>query len=831
MITNIGNYSNEVKMKKVLFIFIVIFLYIESVAQFSEVNTVFTGVSEGDLAWADWDNDGDLDVIVMGIIRTGENSYDRSTKQYRNNGNGTFSNLSTNIPAFQDGGADFGDYDNDGDVDLLVTGGITNPGGDTYLKTTKIYKNNGSGVFTDINATIAGCDEGSVAWGDYDNDGDLDFVVFGRNASNTRLTKLYRNDGSDTFNEVSAGFMGVFSGSANWGDYDNDGDLDLLLTGRNSDERTNYNGITKIYKNNGDGTFTDTPYGLAQFSMGEAEWADFDYDGDLDIVIVGRDNATSTRLYIYRNDGGSFTKTFDYLNGVSSGSLTLGDYDNDGDMDIAFTGSGSGEKTRVLTNNGSYNFTAIDLLGLGVNYGLRYSTIEFADYDNDGDLDILTTGLPTVDGSGSYNFDREIYLFNNSTVTANVSPSVPDGLSSSVTDYSIALSWNKSTDTETPQNGLNYNIKVGTTSGGSNIFSSESRSNGTRMLPVIGNTNSNNSWIIQGLEGGLYYWTVQSIDGGQKGSAFATEGTFNIKPKIPVLSSPADNAYKVSTSPTLSWVAATGASTYSIQISTVEDFSSLITDESDLVSSSYSTTGLIAASRYYWRVSATNSAGTSDWSESFSFLVQLSPPVLIFPANNETDISSNATLQWDDVNSADSYSCRVSANSNLSFAIIDVTNLTSSEKQLSALAGNTTYYWAVKADNSPGNNSSDWTATRSFTTKSLTQISGALSGTLTKDNGPYEVSGDISIIDGTTLTIEAGVEIYFLDQYKIDVQGRLLAVGTETDSIKFLKAISASNGWKGIDFINTPNTNDSSIVSFSVFEYANYNTFYNSKFV
>ncbi len=151
-----------------------------------------------------------------------------------------------------DGDLAWGDYNNDSFEDLLLTGEDEDGN-----RISKIYKNNnGNGTFTDINAGLAGVYYSSVAWGDYDNDTYLDILLTGKDANDNRISKIYKNNnGNGTFTEqTQIELTGVFLSSVAWGDYNNDTYLDILLTG----EDENSNRISKIYRNNtGNGTFTD----------------------------------------------------------------------------------------------------------------------------------------------------------------------------------------------------------------------------------------------------------------------------------------------------------------------------------------------------------------------------------------------------------------------------------------------------------------------------------------------------------------------------------------------------------------------------------------------
>ena len=127
-----------------------------------------------------------------------------------------------------------------------------------------------------------GLDNGSAEWGDYDNDGDLDLLLCGENERYDATTKIYRNDGDDRFSEVGIWLPGVSKGSAAWGDYDNDHDLDVLLCGRD----ISGNSISAVYRNDGN-HFADILAGLADIQDGVAIWYDYNSDNDPDIFISG----------------------------------------------------------------------------------------------------------------------------------------------------------------------------------------------------------------------------------------------------------------------------------------------------------------------------------------------------------------------------------------------------------------------------------------------------------------------------------------------------------------------------------------------------------------
>lgn len=202
---------------------------------FEPVRIPAVGVHNGELAWGDYDNDGDYDLFVTGQKQNG----DAYCGLYVFNGN-VFGRLSIDMPARKFSSADWGDYDNDGDLDIALNGEGNNQG-----VTLRILNNMGGNQFMNINISMPGTRTGSIDWGDYDHDGDLDLLITGETAKNEIVSKVYRNDRGNNFTDIDAGLVGVYLSDAGWGDYDNDGDLDLFLAGLSHDFKPR----SKIYRN------------------------------------------------------------------------------------------------------------------------------------------------------------------------------------------------------------------------------------------------------------------------------------------------------------------------------------------------------------------------------------------------------------------------------------------------------------------------------------------------------------------------------------------------------------------------------------------------------
>lgn len=460
-------------------------------ASFTDMNIPLTGVEHGSVDWGDYDNDGDLDILLIGW-----NGSERITQIYRND-NGDFNPIDTGITgSFASG--QWGDFNNDGNLDLLLTG---------WGNPSKIYQNNGDGTFTEVASLSAGGQQSAGAWGDFDNDGDLDLVISGPSGR----TKVFEND-KGTFFEIASLDVGGAGTSVAWGDYNNDGNLDLLVAGRSDGI-----GVIKVYRNEGSGNFTDINAPLIGVFDGSVVWGDYDNDGDLDIL-----SSTGT---IYQNDNGSFVEINTAIAGVTSGSVTWGDYDNDGDLDILLVGS---YEARVYQNDNGI-FTDINAPLNGV-YNAGNRSAAWGDYDNDGDLDILLIGR-----ADNIARERVAKIYRNNTTTSNTVPTTVTDLNALIDRTSVTLTWNPATDAQTPESGLTYNLRVGTTSGGSEIMSPLSLREGDRQVVQMGNVNHNRSWTLENLEPGTYFWSVQAVDTARSGSDFATQGIFTVTEPKPEL--------------------------------------------------------------------------------------------------------------------------------------------------------------------------------------------------------------------------------------------------------------------------------------------------------
>ncbi|HWE35973.1 MAG TPA: CRTAC1 family protein [Isosphaeraceae bacterium] len=386
----------------------------------------------GGSAFDDFDGDGRPDVVTSSF------DADLGASFYHNNGDGTFedrsaaSGLAAQPLAINLSVADF---DNDGDLDVLLL-----RGGWEFPARQSLMRNRGDGTFEDVTEAAglaAPIASQGGAWGDFDDDGRLDLYLSGEYAAGIdqgppwgatvgpdprNRSRLYRNNGDGTFVDVAprAGVTNDrYSKGASWGDFDDDGRLDLFVS--------NLYGGCRLYRNNGDGTFADVAPRLgidARLSAFPCWFFDFDNDGKLDIAAceyrstlfdvveayLGRGEAEPGHPRIYRNLGPEGFRDVSGRLGFDRPVLAMGanfgDVDNDGFLDVYYgTGlpSYSALVPNVLYKNVAGRRFEDVTLSSGTGHLQKGHGVSFADADDDGDLDLFVELGGAVPGDAAHN--------------------------------------------------------------------------------------------------------------------------------------------------------------------------------------------------------------------------------------------------------------------------------------------------------------------------------------------------------------------------------------------------------------------------------------------
>ncbi len=396
---------------------------------YSSNGSSFTRVTAGPLvntyektvatAWGDYNNDGFADVFVVNA--TGSRS-----RLYKNN-NGSFAEVANSgidtDPQYFHGAAWF-DMDNDGFLDLIVT---------NFFETQfhQLYRNNGNGTFTRItdNPIVSESNRSTMpALADYDNDGLVDvFIPNGQNKPNS----LFKNLGNGQFEKINTGALVTDLGNsvgAAWGDYNNDGFMDILVL--NASKQPNL-----LYKNLGNGSFQKVNNSILSNAAADthsAAWIDHDNDGDLDVFVTNDEGVS----YFYLNNGDeTFTQKLGELltaNIVNAMGAASADYNKDGRTDI-FVATHSNQKNELYCNqtNNDHNFVNIRLVGAYSNKSAIGAKIK-----------VVANGVPQyrevlpVQGLGSQNSLRQHFGLGQSNAVDTIEIIWPSGYVQRILDES-----------------------------------------------------------------------------------------------------------------------------------------------------------------------------------------------------------------------------------------------------------------------------------------------------------------------------------------------------------------------------------------------------------
>ena len=336
------------------------------------------GVGSIGHSWADVDNDGDLDVWTAGGGTSGFGNTGGPSLLYRNDGDLAFTVVESDPvgPTATNLGwsTAWGDVDDDGFVDAV----IAHPEG--FLQTDQenhLFRNEGDGTFSRVTdgPVVTGLDPYTIpSWSDYDLDGDLDLFIGSGPANGTLAPdNLYENDGGAFVRiETEPIATDPHDGQVmNWIDADSDGDLDLFVTNFNDTENAFYRNDAGAYVQ-----VFDSP--LAEDITGSSlanTWGDLDNDGDLDVIVTnGRTGPDDGQNNLYLNAGDGTVERVEGAEFVtfqeSTSGATLGDYDGDGDLDLATTSpSASTPRLRLWRNDldGVNGWLKLDLVGVASN--------------------------------------------------------------------------------------------------------------------------------------------------------------------------------------------------------------------------------------------------------------------------------------------------------------------------------------------------------------------------------------------------------------------------------------------------------------------------------
>ena len=439
------------------------------------------------------------------------------------------------------------DIDGDGDTDLLLNW--------------QVYLNDGAGNFTAYQQPLArfvgmygseGC-----AFGDFNKDGRPDLAGAWYDPT-TRLLQIvvFANEGGGDFREILTHIpLSDYPNASqiDWVDWNGDGELDIATPGlvflgngrgywknwgNPLPDRTHYPGPPVDINGDGvldwgwnvrlpDDTFQELPFIDGGDPMYEAGTAFGDYDGDgrPDVAIIGTHRVavgTGFRmdpdLRIYHNDGDRFTLVQSgFPAGKENPRLRWADFNNDGRLDLFYTGTHQQSTGYSVSKIPTVRFLVQQEDGSFQNTGTPLTQIAMGplcifDMDNDGDLDAFYAGSTIVD-SDHPNFSFTSAVVTNRAAdpdglkTANTPPTTPDGLAADIGTGAMTMRWNAATDAETPAASLRYRLRVGRKAGGCDVVSPGAERD-LGTCRIPGGP----GYALSGLPTGSYYWSVQAVD-------------------------------------------------------------------------------------------------------------------------------------------------------------------------------------------------------------------------------------------------------------------------------------------------------------------------------
>ena len=461
----------------------------------------------GTAQWIDFNADGKQDLFVSGYEEGNTSKY---VYMYQNNGDKTFSDVSIpTAPKLFGLGLAWGDYDNDGYTDLFFSSAYNT------TRQAKLYRNNGTGIFTEVISPFVPLSTGKSQFVDIDNDGKTDLFQLGFDTNNVFTITMYQNKGNsifevkntDCFKKISGSYGNFSKNDALWADFDNDGLLDVVIAASTADDF-----YFKFYKNLGNFKFKEEDIGLPKLNYVSMAAGDVNQDGKTDLVFIGSSESMLGGSYNYAsiniviNYGNlKFKVANSFQTNIFDNNMELADFNNDGYPDILYYGTDNGY-LNIYKNNKNNTFSLTTQNNISQAY---YGTAFWGDLDNDNDLDLFFSGELVSGGQ------KITYLYENTITTKNQKPLPPTDIKLKAKGNQLIAEWKAGSDDSTKTASLRYLVRAGTAQHPDSVIS------GIADYERLKRTSTGTNYILNNAPEGKYYISIQTVDNSWNRSDFS----------------------------------------------------------------------------------------------------------------------------------------------------------------------------------------------------------------------------------------------------------------------------------------------------------------------
>ncbi|MBK6264766.1 VCBS repeat-containing protein [Marivirga sp. S37H4] len=463
--------------------------------------------------WADFDNDGDPDLLIGGDDGLGN----YSLTLLLNNGDNTFSSSAQPFDLSNAAFESF-DYDNDGDLDLLIAGIDAESVAETSL-----YENDGNGNFSKL-TSFTGLSAAQIHGADLNKDGKIDFIISGL-TQDGNIEVIVNLQTPTGWEEKDYNLPALYNGAIHTADFNKNGFADILISGINTNGL--YATAVMRYLPEDDAYTEISISGIQNILMQKVAIDDLNQDGYLEITYMGVNSAGDPKTSIISYNGSTFVeKTSHGLTQLKGGALSAADINADGFMDLHMFGLDDDNQRdhQIFLGNGDFTFdnSAIVLPGM-IN-----GESNLVDFNNDLLPDLFVTGL-SIEKVGNQSAS---ILYNNNFTATNTVPTAPTNLRAYHANDTVMLAWDAPTDDHSIADNLTYEVQLRNEANDIILAAQSDLSDGYFRSSTKTALFTMDSLLLFGIPEDRYYYKVHAIDQSKAGGGFSGELEFVVCEEI-----------------------------------------------------------------------------------------------------------------------------------------------------------------------------------------------------------------------------------------------------------------------------------------------------------